>query len=74
MKTKCIAVRSVTYAQKAQEILKRYGIKASVTRRTSGFTKGCGWCVTVPGTQSETAYSILERNGVLVTGEIYDLP
>ncbi|MBO5248990.1 MAG: DUF3343 domain-containing protein [Clostridia bacterium] len=72
MKTKCIGVRSVTYAQKAQDVLNRYGIKSSVTKR-SGATTGCGWCVRVAYTQSETAYALLKNSGVKVTGETYDL-
>ncbi len=73
MRTKCIGVRSVTYAQKAQEILKGYGIRANATKQASGPKAGCGWCVSVPLTQFETAYSLLKNNGVRVTGEIYDL-
>ena len=73
MKTKCIAVRSVTYAQKAQETLKRYGIKGIPVKRSSEGGSGCGWCVKVPYSQWETAFSLLKSNGVRVTGEIYDL-
>lgn len=73
MRTKCIGVRSVTYAQKAQDVLKRYGIKSSATKRSSGTTTGCGWCVKIAYTQFETAYALLKNNGVKVTGEIYDL-
>ena len=73
MRTKCIGVRSVTYAQKAQDVLKRYGIKSSATKRLSGTTTGCGWCVKIASTQFETAYTLLKNNGVKVTGEIYDL-
>ncbi len=72
MRTKCIGVRSVTYAQKAQDVLKRYGIKASIIKKSSTLN-GCGWCVSVAHTQVETAYSLLKNNGVRVTGEIYDL-
>lgn len=74
MRTKCIGVRSVTYAQKAQDVLKRYGIKASATKKSTATTNGCGWCVKVYHTQFETAYALLKSNGVRVTGEIYDLP
>ncbi|MBO5213375.1 MAG: DUF3343 domain-containing protein [Clostridia bacterium] len=73
MRTKCIGVRSVTYAQKAQDVLKRYGIKAGATKRSSETTAGCGWCVKVPYAQFETAYTLLKNNGVKVTGEIYDI-
>lgn len=72
MRIKCIGVRSVTYAQKAQDVLKRYGIKATAVKRAEGST-GCGWCVRVAASQSETAYSLLKSNGVKVTGELYDL-
>lgn len=74
MRTKCIGVLSVTYAQKAQDVLKKYGIKASVKKRSDTSSKGCGWCVAVPSLQSQTAITLLKNNGVKVTGEIYDLP
>lgn len=74
MKTKCIGVRSVTYAQKAQEVLKKYGIRGFVRKRTDSSSSGCGWCIEVPSLQSETARNLLKNNGVSVTGEIYDLP
>lgn len=73
MRTKCIEVRSVTYAQKAQEVLKKYGIKASVKKQSDTTYKGCGWCIEVSSLQSNTALSLLKNNGVKVTGEIYDL-
>lgn len=72
-KQKCIQVRSVTYAQKGQEILKRYGIRASLSRKAGG-KYGCAWCITVPASQSETAKSLLIGGGVAMTGEIYDIP
>ena len=72
MKTKCIGVRSITYAQKAQEVLKRYGIKATAVKRAEANT-GCGWCIRVAWSQSETAYTLLKNNGVRITGAIYDL-
>ncbi len=74
MRTKCIGVRSVTYAQKAQNVLKKYGIKASPRKRSDLSSSGCGWCVDVPLLQSETALTLLKNNGVRVTGEMYDLP
>lgn len=72
MRFKCIGVRSVTYAQKAKDVLKRYSVKAAAVKRAAG-TSGCGWCVRVAASQVETAYSLLKNNGVKVTGEIYDL-
>ncbi len=74
MKKKCIGVRSVTYAQKAQDVLKKYGIKGIAKKRSAPSPSGCGWCVEIPSLQSETAYTLLKNNGVKVTGEIYDLP
>ena len=73
MRKRCIAVRSVTYAQKAVEVLQKYDIHGTVQRNPVRSADGCGWCVAVPFTQSETAYGLLLRNGVKVTGEFYDL-
>lgn len=74
MRTKCIQVRSVTYAQKAQDVLKHYGIHAKLSRQSGNSRYGCAWCVSVPYSQSETAYSLLQSNGIALTGEMYDLP
>lgn len=74
MRTKCIGVRSVTYAQKAQEVLKKFGIKSTAIKRSTETSGGCGWCVKIASSQIETAYSLLKNSGVKITGEIYDIP
>lgn len=73
MRMKCLPVRSVTYAQKAEGILKRYGIRSNIIRQEQGMRIGCGWCIAVPLTQSGTARSVLENGGVRIAGEPYDL-
>lgn len=73
MHMKCIGVRSVTYAEKARELLKPYGINAIAAKRPGISSTGCGWCVKVPFSQSETALTLMKNNGVRLTGEIYDL-
>lgn len=74
MRKKCIAVRSVTYAQKALETLKKHGIKCEMRRAPAQIRVGCGWCVSVSETQLGTVKSLLQKNGIKITGETYDLP
>lgn len=74
MRKKCIAVRSVTYAQKALDTLKKHGIQCEMRRAPVQMRVGCGWCVSVSEKQSESAKSLLQRNGIKITGETYDLP
>ena len=72
MMMKCIAVRSVTYAEKAREILKSNGIPATAKKALAG-TDGCGWSVCISEHRLEAALRILRSNGVRMAGEIYDL-
>lgn len=74
MKSKCISVRSVTYAQKAKEILRHEGIRARTVRRTTPSEQGCGWCVAVPEQDYPRAARLIRTNGVASSGETYDLP
>ena len=74
MKQKCIPVRSITYAQKAQQLLNRRGIRASISRQSGRSAYGCAWGVDVPAVQANTAFTLMANAGIPLTGEIYDLP
>ncbi|MBO5221604.1 MAG: DUF3343 domain-containing protein [Clostridia bacterium] len=74
MKSKCIAVRSVTYAQKAKSVLSQNGLSCSIIRRPQGTLTGCGWCIALHSDQVKKATELLRNNGVKLSGEIYDLP
>ena len=72
MSTRCLGVRSVTYAQKASDILTAKGISCRILRQNR--VSGCGWCVTVSPANIPKAEALLRENGVKITGEYYDLP
>ena len=73
-KYKCIVVKSQTYAKKAEVILMRKGITAFVLHCKAGSVSGCGRCVKVLDRDIDRSIDILKAEGVVLTGEIYDLP
>ncbi len=66
-----ISIGSVTYAMKAKDILKQYGIK-SVVEKISHYKKnmGCAYGLYVHG-NIENAHELLLREGVKTNGIIY---
>lgn len=73
MKNVCIAVRSVTYAQKGKAVLDNNGIPCKILRKNKETASGCGWCVSVAENKKNAAIKLFESNGVKTTGEAYDL-
>ncbi|MBE6896062.1 MAG: DUF3343 domain-containing protein [Ruminococcaceae bacterium] len=73
-KYKCIVVKSQTYAKKAEKILTYNGISAFVLHCKAGSVSGCGRCVKVEEKDVARSVDILKAEGVILTGEIYDLP
>ena len=71
MKTRCIGVRSVTYAQKGRDLLNAKGIPCRILRQQQ--ISGCGWCIAVSGPAMTEATSFLREKGVKLTGDFYDL-
>lgn len=72
-KYKCIVVKSQTYARKAEKILARNGISAFVVHCTVKSVSGCGRCVKVEDKNTAKAVALLKAEGIILTGEIYDL-
>ena len=68
---KCILVRSVTYAQKAQKLLNRNNIKSTVSKQIRASRYGCAWCVIVDERLEKRSLEILSNGGVLMTGDVY---
>lgn len=63
-----IMVTSVTYAMKAKQILKSYGIRCEIERTPKRDIKtGCGYSLYVPKDTQE-AVKLLKENGIKVTG------
>ena len=49
MKTYLIALTSITFAMKAQNILKNMGYYCEIQRTPKNFAKGCGYSIRVKG-------------------------
>lgn len=60
-----LTVRSVTYAQRGEQILSRRGIRCTI-RRTPRFMEeqGCGYCLRLRSTDAGAAVQILADAGV----------
>lgn len=60
MERRRIALYSVTWAMKAQDALKKYGIKCEIVRIYSGVSpKGCGYSIEFDKNLTERIISIL---------------
>lgn len=63
--------RSLTYAQRAQRYLERFGISAGILKAPSSLgTNGCAYCLTVSEAKFERSAELL-KNESFVTGRIY---
>ena len=68
---KTIVLSSVTYALKAQELLKSNGIYASVSRsRAVRSVRGCGYGISFDITLYEKAKALLDQNAIPIIGSI----
>jgi hypothetical protein len=66
---KIIVLSSVTYALKAQELLKNNGIYANVTRsRSVRSVRGCGYGLSVDPALAEKAQDLLMKAGIPIVG------
>ena len=60
-----IMCRSLTYAQRAQRVLERLGIAASVMKAPQAVSgSGCSYGVRLPRRKREQALEALKRNGI----------
>ena len=68
---KVTVLSSVTYALKAQEILKNNGVRADLTRsRAVRSVRGCGYGVSLDGGDLPRALALLSAAGVPVIGSV----
>ena len=68
---KTIVLTSVTYALKAQELLKSNGIFANISRsKAVKSVRGCGYGVSFDKTLYEKAMQLIEQNGIPIIGSI----
>lgn len=66
---KVIVLSSITYALKAQELLKNNGIYANITRsKAVRNVRGCGYGISFEETLTEKAQSLLINSGIPIIG------
>ncbi len=66
---KIIVLSSITYALKAQEILKNNGVFANITRsKAVRSVRGCGYGISFDPALTEKAQSLLINAGVPIVG------
>lgn len=66
MKSYYITFRSVTFAQKAEGVLKRAGIRCSLHRTPRWMEeRGCGYCLHLKQGEPHTAAALLQENGAV---------
>lgn len=64
---------SVTYAMKAQDLLKSECIYSSVTRSPAvRSVKGCGYGIKIPTEYESWAKRILQNNGISILGCVFE--
>lgn len=66
-----LVLTSMTYASKAQEILKQSGIHGTLTRTAQvRQIRGCGYGLQIDGNVKVTAENILKENGIKIAGTV----
>lgn len=66
MKKMRIKVGSVTYAMKAKDVLRRYGLRIQIIKTAKPMkNEGCGYSLVIPATDLNVT-DILRREGVSV--------
>lgn len=64
-----IVLTSMTYAAKAQEMLKRNGINSTLTRNAQiRQIRGCGYGLQIDNAHLSGAEKILKENGIKIAG------
>lgn len=63
--TYLVAVTSITYANKGQNLLQGYGYSCDIQRTPKNFSSGCGYCLKVKGDINRIT-AILNKGGVRV--------
>lgn len=68
---KVIVLSSITYALKAQELLKSNGVYANITRsRAVRSVRGCGYGVSFDEALFEKSQELLIKSGIPIIGSI----
>lgn len=70
---KVIVLTSITYALKAQELLRANGINANLTRSPSvRKVRGCGYGVKFAEENEKRASELIEQSGIPTLGSVDD--
>ncbi len=65
-----IVLTSMTYATKAQELLKKHGISSCITRNSQiKQIRGCGYGLQIKAELLPQAEEILSENGIKIAGK-----
>ncbi len=65
MKVCFVTFRSITFAQRGQEVLRRGGVPATLSRTPRQMEEqGCGYRLGISGDRLATATAMLQANGV----------
>lgn len=73
MSMDCITFRSITPAQRAQRVLRRGGMDATLQRTPRQMeAQGCGYCLRIRTVNREMALSLLKQANIPF-GKIYHL-
>ena len=68
-----ITFRSITYAQKAERLLKRAGLTCSLPRTPRELSeRGCGYCLRLPKRDTHAAVELLRENQQMY-GKVYSV-
>lgn len=68
---KVIVLSSITYALKAQELLKSNGIYSNITRsKAVRSVRGCGYGISFDEAVTEKAQSLLVKAGIPIIGSV----
>ncbi len=66
-----IVLSSITYALKAQELLKSNGIYSSITRsRAVKSIRGCGYGISIDPLVAEKAKNLIISSGIPIVGSV----
>ena len=69
--SKCIIVKSITYAQKAKKVLMDKGITAYISKQSYNKKYSCAWCVSVKEKDLKKSIDTMKLEGVKMSGDVY---
>ena len=69
MKRYCITFRSVTYAQRGEQVLRRRGLECTMQRAPRSMSdRGCSYCLRLRPAEALQAVEALRQDGAMFSG------